>query len=256
MVRLFERRRGRARLARAIALDVKLGALFVNPQKAEAALPAPQDDQARVVFGFIDRAVHMTDHDQIDRASAPDGIIAKDTQVALFLGDESALIAPDQGLIEHPGDRPGDAAEPFVEWPAFHPGFPNPPRAQEMAVDKPQPKTVDREIMWLGDDPCPQLALVKRAEPRVVIARHDRQRASLAPELGQGPKALAAQQIDLPSPRSHPEVAEVTDDEEVVVTGQSAQPRAEAPVAIGTIESQVNIAREVMRHGPGILARL
>ena len=108
--------------------------------------------------------------------------------------------------------------------------------------------------MRLGDDRRAQLGLVERAEPLVVIAGHDRQRAPLAPELGQGPQAFAAQRIVVSAARAHPEVAKIADDHQGIVARQSAQPGAEAAVAIGSIISQVNIAGEVMRHGRNILA--
>ena len=121
-------------------------------------------------------------------------------------------------------------------------------------MDQPQTQAVDRQVMRLGDDRRAQLGLVERAEPLVVIAGHDRQRAPPAPEFGQGLQALASQQIVVGAPRAHPEVAEVAGDHQGIVARQSAQPGAEAAVAIGTIDSQVNIAGEVVRHGRNVLA--
>ena len=70
----------------AIVLDVQSRPFFVDLQKAGAALPAPQDDQAWAHACFVGRLVNMADHHQIGRAAAPGRVLTKDFHVALFVG--------------------------------------------------------------------------------------------------------------------------------------------------------------------------
>ena len=51
----------------------------------------------------------------------------------------------------------------------------------------------------------------------------------------------------MPSP--HRKVAEIADDPERIVAIQAAQKCGEAPVALGVVEPQVDIAGKVVRHG-------
>ena len=100
-----------------------------------------------------------------------------------------------------------------------------------------------------------QFSLVKRAKPRVVVAGHDRKVAALAPELGEAPQAGAfagawsgccARPSRNRRDRRRSRVSH---------RGRSCdEPVAEAPVAIGSIESQVDVAGEIMRHDQRISA--
>ena len=83
-------------------------------------------------------------------------------------------------------------------------------------MDKADAQAVNRQIVGFGDDPGTDLARVKRGEPCVVIAHHDRQRAPLAPEVRQSLKAWIIGQLALGVPGPHPEIAQVADDHQAI----------------------------------------
>src|SRR5207237_6088098 len=116
--------------------------------------------------------------------------------------------------------------------PAFHPGLPPPPRPEEVAMDQPQPHAMNRQIIRFGNDLRPKFARVEWAEPRIMVARHDGERAPVAAKLGQGAEALATRPRILDRPRPHPEVTQVADDDQGVIAAQPAHPVPETAVAL------------------------
>ena len=81
-----------------------------------------------------------------------------------------------------------------------------------------------------------------------MVARHDRERAALTPKIGQSAQAFRLEQVGFTASGGHPEVAEVTSDDQGIGKGQAAQPGMKPPVSIRLIESKVDITGEIMRH--------
>ena len=205
----------------AIVLDVQSRPFFVDLQKAGAALPAPQDDQAWVGESVVGRLMNMADHHQIGRASTSGRVLAKDFHVAFFVSLQAVKVARLEDSIECLGNRPGNVRKRLVESAGFHPRLPNSPCSQEVAVDDSDTKAVQRHIVRLGDDRCPQLRIVERAEPFVVITGHDGQRAASTPEFGQASQALATQTDFMLMARTHPEIAKIAGDDQGIVGRQA-----------------------------------
>ena len=68
------------------------------------------------------------------------------------------------------------------------------------------------------------------------------------PEFRQDPEAGISRQPVRGGAGTHPEVAQVADDHQIVGRGDLAEPVAEPTVAFGMILAQMDVAGEVMRH--------
>jgi hypothetical protein len=73
------------------------------------------------------------------------------------------------------------------------------------------------QIVWLGDQGCPELVFVKGPEPVVVIAGHDRKLAPLATQSNHFPQTFTAQELDRRVSGCHREITEISDDPEPII---------------------------------------
>lgn len=204
-----------------IVLDVQCRTVFVDTEKTGAALPTPQDYQAWPHESVVGGLVNMADHHQIGRAAAPGCVRAKDFHVAFFVGLKPAEITRLEDPIKCLGDRPGNVRKSVEKQAGFHPRLPDSSRSQKVAVDDADAQSVQSHIVRFDYDPCPQLGLVERAKPLVMIAGHDRQRAPSPPEFGQGLQALEVAWIVMLAVRTHPEIAKIAGNHQGIVGRQS-----------------------------------
>jgi hypothetical protein len=228
--------------------NVKARPSFIDLEKAGSRLPSPQNDHPRVVPEVVNGAVDMADDHQVSCSVKFRRVGAEDLQMPFLIVRELAVIIPREDTVEDPGRDSWDVAERREEPVAFQKCFPGTPGPKPMPMHDSQAQAGNRDIEGVGNDLRAQLACVKRAEPGIVIAGHDRQGASVAVELGQSRQALAAQELTGAVPGGHPEIAEITRDQESIDASQAANPCAEPPVAIRSIGPQVDVAGEIVRH--------
>src|SRR5205823_8742929 len=111
------RQGGQIRAVDAFAVDMRSRPALVDAQMTRMMLPATQDDQARSTLRLVDRAVHVADDDDVGPVAAGGGVGSIDSQMALFVLVEPALVLPGEELIEPAGDRLGEQAEQAEERP-------------------------------------------------------------------------------------------------------------------------------------------
>ena len=163
---------------------------LVDPQVARTALPAAQDDQSGAVGGLVDRAVDMADDDEVGRIAARRRVGPIDAAG----GAPRRRGARARSSTPGPGRARGRSARGAGRTLGRTRGSPSrPSRAGARPGDGRGPAgRAGRGRSWSCGSAmisAPSARRVERAEPVVVIAGHDRQRAALAPELGQGPEA-------------------------------------------------------------------
>ena len=229
-------------------VDVQHGAGIVDPQVAGALEPAAHHDEPRAHVRFVHRAMDVADHHDIDRAGERGGVLAINPQVTILVVLELALVAALKRMIQCSRDRPGYAAEAFEECVRFHPCLPATARAQAVAMNQPDPLSINGHIVGFGDDPSTELPLVERAEPTVVVAGHDGERTTPAAKPGQGAETVGFKRLVAGAASAHPEVAEIAAQDQFIVGVQSQEPVAEAAVSLGAIGPEMDVAGEVMRH--------
>jgi hypothetical protein len=79
-----------------------------------------------------------------------------------------------------------------------------------------------------------------------MIAGHDRQRTSPAPEVGKSRDAATAVHLGLAHSGPHPEIAEIADDRQRIVAPEAGYKFAETVSPFRLIGSQMNVAGEIM----------
>ena len=156
-------------------------------------------------------------------------------QMSFLVGEQFSRVLPGKPFIKPPRQSARKQSEPLKKGSAFKDGFPASTGTEQVAVDQPNPYSLECEIVRLFENLGPYRPLIKRQEPKIMIPGHDLQSTATIPELDESHDSVTAEHLGFGGPGAHPEIAEVANDRQRITRSQACNEMDKATPSLGVI---------------------